>query len=196
MGVASITFTLAMPSASRESTCSGIAPLETLAWIAGTRLSSTIVVFPDPDTPVTTVILPTGILRSRGCTVCIGPVVILIVPRENRDSSAARLRTTGSIPPEMYGPMIEPGSDATCWTVPCDTTVPPFLPAPGPISISQSADLSALTSWSTRMTEFPCSTRSPTMAIMPSRFEGCRPIDGSSRTYITPVVRFLIALAS
>ena len=51
-------------------------------------------------------------------------------------------------------------------------------------------------SWSTRMTELPFSTRSPTIAIIPSRLDGCRPMDGSSRTYITPVVRFLMALAS
>ena len=92
--------------------------------------------------------------------------------------------------------MTDAGSPMTSSSVPWDTTSPPLLPAPGPISIIQSDILRALTSWSTRMTELPWSTRPRTMPIIPSRLEGWSPMDGSSRTYMTPVVRFLRALAS
>ena len=140
------------------------------------------VVLPDPETPVTTVILPLGILTSRGRTVWMADIPMRISPRANTSSSAALRRTTTSTPSLRYGAMTESGSASMSDTVPWDTTVPPSLPAPGPISISQSAILRALTSWSTSITELPWSTRSRTIAIMPSRFDGCRPMDGSSRT--------------
>ena len=62
-----------MPSASMYFTCAGsFCPL-VFAFSAGIRLSSTIVVFPDPETPVTTVSRPIGIRTSKGCTVCMVP---------------------------------------------------------------------------------------------------------------------------
>ena len=69
MGVASMSLTCAIPSASIERIWAGSAlPLMT-ASSAGTRLSSTIVVLPEPDTPVTTVSRPLGISTSSGFTV-------------------------------------------------------------------------------------------------------------------------------
>ena len=172
IGVASMTLTRLTPPASTDSTCSGNGIPDMTAWRAGTKLSNTMVVLPDPDTPVTTVMRPIGISRSRGCTVWIRDVRILMAPLSKMDPSRTLSRTMTSSFPERYPPMIDLGSASTAPTVPWQRTVPPSLPEPGPISMSQSADLSALVSWSTRITEFPCSTRSPTMAIIPSRFEG------------------------
>lgn len=49
--------------------CDGIFCPLIFALSAGIRLSSTIVVFPEPETPVTTVSRPIGIRTSKGCTV-------------------------------------------------------------------------------------------------------------------------------
>ena len=51
-------------------------------------------------------------------------------------------------------------------------------------------------SWSTSRTEFPSDTRSCITPFKPIIFDGCRPIEGSSKTYKTPVVLFLTALAN
>ena len=153
-------------------------------------------VFPEPDTPATTVMHPRGMPTSMGCTVWMADVAMRMAPLENTSPSGTLSRTTTGSSPLRYGAMMDPGSASTSSTVPWDTTVPPPLPAPGPISTIQSAILRALTSWSTMTTELPWSTRSRTISIIPSRLDGCRPMDGSSRTYITPVVRFLSALAS
>ena len=94
MGVASISFTWAMPSASMNFTCSGSLPPPTFAASAGIRLSSTIVVLPEPDTPVTTESRPLGNATDSGCTVWISEVSMRIVPRAKSSSSFARLRST------------------------------------------------------------------------------------------------------
>ena len=69
MGVASISLTCRIPSASIARMCAGSASPLIFAFSAGTRLYSTIVVFPEPDTPVTTVSRPFGISTSNGFTV-------------------------------------------------------------------------------------------------------------------------------
>ena len=80
-------------------------------------------------------------------------------------------------------------------TVPSAITRPPSAPAPGPISTSQSAADSICASWSTNATEFPSATKSRITPFSPSTFDGCRPMDGSSKTYNTPVVRLRTARA-
>ena len=58
-----------MPGASTRSTCPGSAVPASDAFSPATRLSSTSVVFPEPDTPVTQVRRPFGMRASSGCTV-------------------------------------------------------------------------------------------------------------------------------
>ena len=71
MGVASMSLTCAMPSALTDRMCGGSAWPLMPASSAGIRLSSTMVVLPEPDTPVTTVSRPLGIVTSSGLTVWI-----------------------------------------------------------------------------------------------------------------------------
>ena len=80
--------------------------------------------------------------------------------------------------------------------VPSAMTWPPFAPASGPISMSQSASLKICVSWSTRRTELPSSMRSCITPVRPTMFAGCKPMEGSSSTYKTPVVRLRTARAS
>ena len=182
MGVASMSCALTIPGASMDSTCVGRpSPLDD-DRIAGTRLSRTIVVFPDPEAPVTATSLPFGILRSSGCTVCIPRVLILIVPFPNITSSGALSRTSGDSEPERNGPIRDDGFRTTSSTVPSERTVPPLEPAPGPISTILSQFLSTRTSWSTMTTVLPPSRRSSTTPSRPSTFDGWSPIEGSSRT--------------
>ena len=75
-------------------------------------------------------------------------------------------------------------------------TSPPSAPEFGPSSIIQSDSDKICVSWSTSTTEFPSEIRSCITAFKPLIFAGWSPIDGSSRTYRTPVVRFLTERAS
>ena len=66
--------------------------------------------------------------------------------------------------------------------VPCAMTVPPYSPAPGPSSITQSAALMISISCSTITTELPLAASIPMVERSPSMLLGCRPTDGSSST--------------
>ena len=70
IGVASIRCALDTPSASRSRTCVGCGDLSIRDCKAGINISSTIVVLPEPDTPVTAVSRPRGISTDNGPTVC------------------------------------------------------------------------------------------------------------------------------
>ena len=80
--------------------------------------------------------------------------------------------------------------------VPWAMTWPPPAPASGPISTTQSASFKICVSWSTRITELPSATKSCITPVSPTMLAGCRPMDGSSSTYSTPVVRLRTARAS
>ena len=196
MGVASMSFTCAMPSALIARICAGRAAPWMVASSAGTRLSSTMVVLPEPDTPVTTVSRPLGMSTSSGLTVWICAVDRWIVPFANSASFSAHVRCFASALPERNGPICDAGFSSMVGMVPSAITWPPFAPASGPISMIQSASLKICVSWSTRMTEFPSATRSCMTPVSPTRLEGCRPMDGSSSTYRTPVVRLRTARAN
>ena len=75
-------------------------------------------------------------------------------------------------------------------------TSPPSAPDSGPISIIQSDSDKICVSWSTSITEFPSFIRSCINVLSPVIFDGCSPMEGSSSTYKTPVVRFLTERAS
>ena len=92
MGDASIKLARRMPSASTVFTGKGSFSPAQCAASPGIRLSSTSVVFPEPDTPVTAVSLPLGITTFSACTVWIGHVSMRIVPSRNTSAALARLR--------------------------------------------------------------------------------------------------------
>ena len=157
MGVASMSFTCRIPSASMESTCSGSFFPFIRACRAGIRFYSMRFVLPEPDTPVTEVSFPLGISASNDFTVWIGPVERQIRPSENNCSdvlfatSGCLLhlpRISGEILEELSEDLEEPERNGPIWeslflqissTVPSAITCPPSAPAPEPISMIQSA---------------------------------------------------------
>ena len=118
------------------------------------------------------------------------------MPPENSASFAAQVRSLVSALPERNGPICEAGVSSMVGIVPSAITCPPFAPASGPISIIQSASFKICVSWSTRITELPSATKSCITPVRPTILDGCRPMDGSSSTYKTPVVRLRTARAS
>ncbi len=66
IGVASISFTWEIPAGSTERTWEGRGVFAIAASMPGTRLSRIRVVFPEPETPVTTVRRPLGIFTLSG----------------------------------------------------------------------------------------------------------------------------------
>ena len=189
-------FARRMPSVSSSRTCSGNSSPAACALSAGISDSSTIVVLPEPETPVTATSRPRGISTSSGLTVCNWLVVMRIRPRSNTCGSATRSRMRALTLSAKNGAIRLLGFAATSSTVPCAITCPPSAPATGPISMRWPAALSTRTSWSTTTTELPSATRSRITPSSPSTFEGCSPMDGSSSTYSTPVVRLRTARAS
>ena len=182
IGVASMRFTRASPAASAERTWAGSAPPAMAARRPGMRLSSTSVVLPLPETPVTAVSRPRGTSTASGRTVWMAPVSRRTAPRAKTSAAAARSRTRTRRSPVRNGAIREPGSFSTLATGPCAMTRPPSAPEPGPISTSQSAWRSTRTSWSTSTTELPSARRSSTTPSSPSTLEGCSPMEGSSST--------------
>src|ERR1700735_232749 len=72
--------------------------------------------------------------------------------------------------------------------VPAAITWPPCAPAPGPSSITQSAERMSSRSCSTTITELPFPARAEIILRNPVTLLGCSPTDGSSSTYSMPVV--------
>ena len=182
MGVASTRSTRAMPGASTDSTCPGSGVPASDAFSPATRLSSTSVVFPEPDTPVTQVRRPFGMRASSGCTVWMVSVSSVMAPSSKRCSGATGVRTRTFAVPAKNGPMRLAGFASTAATDPWAITCPPSAPEPGPISMRWFAWRSTATSWSTITTELPSDRRSSMTPSSPSMFAGCSPMEGSSST--------------
>ena len=182
MGVASIRFARCRPSASIARTCFGSGSSANRALSAGTRLSSTSVVFPDPETPVMAVSRPRGISTDNGLTVWMASVSRRSAPFAKMLSTSALSRTRTVRSPERKGPMRDASVFSTSSILPCAMTLPPSAPDSGPISTRWSTWRSTRTSWSTTRTELPSAIRSSITPSSPSTFEGCRPMDGSSST--------------
>ena len=72
-------------------------------------------------------------------------------------------------------------------SVPCTTTSPPCSPAPGPMSTIKSAVLIASSSCSTTKMVLSRSRSWVKLSSNRSLSRWCKPIEGSSSTYITPV---------
>ena len=181
IGAASTRTTL-FTSASSSSAGAGRGLPAILASRAGTRVSRTRVVFPAPETPVTAVMRFSGMSSSSGLTEWMAPDLRCIRPPANMAAAEARSRASTFSVPFRKPAIREFPFFSTSSTVPAARTFPPRSPAPGPISMSQSASLSTRTSWSTTTTVLPISTRSRMIPTSPSTLEGCRPMEGSSRT--------------
>ncbi len=77
--------------------------------------------------------------------------------------------------------------ESSSFNGPLAITSPPSLPAPTPISTNQSAWRNVGSSCSTTKRVFPNSVNSLRVSRRRSLSLGCNPIEGSSKTYITPV---------
>ena len=88
--------------------------------------------------------------------------------------------------PDKYCPVTESSTFAISSAVPCAITFPPCTPAPGPMSITSSAEYIVSVSCSTTITEFPRSLSFFSVCISFSLSLWCKPILGSSSMYITP----------
>ena len=84
--------------------------------------------------------------------------------------------------------MIECGSFSSWPGGPSAITVPPLVPAAGPISMTQSALRMISRSCSTTTTELPFPARAVIVLRSPATLLGCSPTEGSSSTYSMPVV--------
>ena len=97
--------------------------------------------------------------------------------------------------PERYAAVMLFLAERRSFSVPLAMTSPPSLPAPTPMSTNQSAWRNVASSCSTTRSVFPNSVNSLRVSRRRSLSLGCKPIEGSSRTYITPVNRVPICVA-
>ena len=148
------------------------------------RVSLISVDLPEPDTPVIAVNRPDGISRST---------FLRLLPRAPFSLSISlRLGTwrfAGTsirFLPDRYCPVSERGAFRMSASLPCATTSPPCTPAPGPMSTTWSARRIASSSCSTTITVLPRSRRRVRVPSRRSLSRWCRPMLGSSSTYITP----------
>ena len=147
-------------------------------------ISLTSELLPLPLTPVTQVSVPNGTdtsiffrLFSRA------PRTVSHLPLPARRRSGTSMRFF----PLRYWPVRLLGSAITCSGVPADTTCPPSAPAPGPMSMSQSAERMVSSSCSTTIRVLPRSRSRRRVSSSLSLSRWCRPMDGSSRIYSTPI---------
>ena len=157
------------------------------------RISLTNEDLPEPETPVTQVSVPSGIVKS----VCLRlftaqPLTVMLLPLPLR-----RISGTGmNFLPERYCPVMDLSLLSSSSIVPSNTTSPPLRPAPGPISTMWSAANMVSSSCSTTMSVLPRSRSRPRVASSLSLSRWCRPMDGSSRIYSTPISDEPICVAS
>ena len=92
--------------------------------------------------------------------------------------------------------MIERGSPRTASSGPLAITWPPCSPAPGPMSMTQSAVRIVSSSCSTTRTVLPRSRSRVSVAMSFALSRWWSPIEGSSRMYRTPISVVPIWVAS
>ena len=153
-------------------------------WAIGNSVSLISVDLPEPETPVMQVNRPTGSVSVTS---------FRLLPRApvsfSTFSGFAGTRFFGTSIlrlPLMYCPVNDSGTAIIASSGPSATTSPPCTPAPGPMSITWSAARIASSSCSTTITVLPRSRRWISVPSRRSLSRWCRPIDGSSSTYITP----------
>ncbi len=142
--------------------------------------SATSVLFPDPATPVTTVSTPVGNSTVTSRRLCRPAPLTHSPPVAVRTSSLSVVRRRRHRPVRVADPASSTG-------VPSNTTRPPSVPAPGPMSTTWSASAMTSGSCSTTSTVLPLSrSRSSRSPRRPTSL-GCRPTLGSSKMYVIPV---------
>ena len=141
------------------------------------KISLTRELFPDPDTPVTQVITPSGNETSIFFRLfSLAPYTF--------SQSVGFLRTSGTgifKRPLRYAPVTDFSFFISSSAVPTATTSPPCSPAAGPISTMQSAARIVSSSCSTTIKEFPRSRRCFNVFSSLSLSLWCSPILGSSK---------------
>ena len=148
---------------------------------------------PLPDTPVMQVISPNG--NSRVTFLRLLPRAPLSTSMRSGLTGVRTEGTAMAVLPLKYWPVMDSAQAATFSGVSAISTLPPCSPAPGPMSMTKSASRMASSSCSTTITLLPKSRRRLRVASRRSLSRWCRPMEGSSSTYITPVRPLPIWLA-
>ena len=150
----------------------------------GKRMPRTKVDFPAPDTPQQTVRRALGIAND-----------VLLIFRKRAFCRCIQLESFGFLTPLGRSSFLKisleagyaDGSSSIAWLVwPYATIFPPLEPASGPMSIIKSACSIVSMSCSTTKSEFPRFRSFRRASINLWLSTGCKPMDGSSKTYKTP----------
>jgi len=149
------------------------------------KTSFTSVDLPEPETPVTQVNTPSGNFTLMFFKLF--SVAFLTSIAFDFTTFLLFLGISIFFLPLKYWPVTESFTNLTSSAVPCAITLPPWTPAPGPISIIWSAAYIVSSSCSTINNVFPRSLNFLSVAINLSLSLWWRPILGSSKIYITPV---------
>ena len=148
------------------------------------RISFTRVDLPEPDTPVTQIILP----RGKSTVMSRRLFSRALTTRRNLPLPSRRCWGTSTyLRPDRYCPVMLRLDLQISATLPAATISPPCTPAPGPTSTRKSAWRIVSSSCSTTMRVLPRSRRRFMVAMSLSLSRWCRPMLGSSSTYSTPV---------
>ena len=141
------------------------------------KISFTRELFPEPETPVTQVITPTGIFTEMPLRLfSLAPVTA------SQPLGCRRWVGTGTcILPLKYWPVTDSATSMISCAVPWAITFPPWEPAPGPISTTWSASSIVSSSCSTTISVLPRSRRFFRVLSSLSLSLWCRPMLGSSR---------------
>ena len=135
---------------------------------------------PEPATPVTATSTPSGTSTETSLRLWSRAFRIGIEPRGARGSGFSSCRTS------RWRPVAVPDAMRPS-TVPSYTMVPPWGPAPGPMSTTWSATRITSGSCSTTRTVLPLSRRRWSSEFIRSTSWACSPMVGSSKTYVTSV---------
>ena len=149
---------------------------------ARSRMSLTSVDFPDPDTPVTATMQPSGKSTSMSLRLCSRAPRTVSMPFGSRRMDGTGMRRLRV----RYWPVMDALDLSRALTEPDTTMLPPCSPAPGPMSTTWSATRMVSSSCSTTITVLPRSRRRRRVSISLWLSRWCSPIDGSSSTYSTP----------
>ena len=143
-----------------------------------TRMSVMSDDLPEPETPVTATILPSGTSASMFFRLFSrAPRIQMLLPLPSRRSFGTGIWRR----PDRYAPVMLSGQALIASISPSATRWPPWMPAPGPMSITQSAARIIASSCSTMSTVLPRSRSRSSVLIRRSLSIGWSPIDGSSQ---------------
>ena len=160
---------------------------------AGANVPVTKLLLPLPDTPVTATTHPNGISIEISCKLFnLAPLILIDFPFGVMRFSGTAIDDL----PDKYAPVMLSFALSNFFSEPFETILPPALPAPGPMSTSQSACRNVASSCSTTMSVLPNSQSSRNVDSNRSLSRLCKPMLGSSRTYMTPVKRVPIWVAN